>query len=225
MNVREPTLCLVTDRRRVQSSARTVAAELAALEGVLDAAADAGIDVIQIREPDLDAGPLAAFVSRVVGRLANLTRVIVNDRLDVALAAEAHGVHLRGDGPREDRLRFLVPATWLVGRSVHSASEAAEHAGADYLIFGTMFRTVSKGADAPTQTMDALRQAVAASPLPLWAIGGVTAKTAGPLVGAGARGIAAIGAFLDGPSNASNVRERVMAMRRAVAADFAKQVQ
>src|SRR5580692_4237782 len=133
-----PTLCLVTDRRRLAQQARTTRDELAALEAALDEAAAAGIDVIQVRERDLEAADLAAFVARVVRRMrGTVTRVVVNERADVARAADADGVHLRSDGPPVDRIRGWGPPAWWVGRSIHSAAEGEGQQSADYLLFGT----------------------------------------------------------------------------------------
>jgi thiamine-phosphate pyrophosphorylase len=223
-----PTLCLVTDRRRLTPQARTTRDELAALEAVLDEAAAAGIDVIQVRERDLGAADLAAFVARVVRRTrGTATRVVVNERADVARVAGADGVHLRSDGPPVDRIRAWGPPTWWVGRSIHSAAEGEGHQSADYLLFGTMFPSTSKPAGAPVAGLAALGEAVRASAAPIWAIGGVTPETARACIDAGARGVAAIAAFLDDGdgTTAGAVRARIEAMRRAVAHDFGKLVE
>jgi thiamine-phosphate pyrophosphorylase len=218
-----PTLCLVTDRRRLTQQARTTRDELAALEAALDEATTAGIDVIQVRERDLEAGDLAAFVARVVRRTrGTATRVVVNERADVARVADADGVHLRSDGPAVDRIRAWGPTAWWVGRSIHSAAEGEGHQSADYLLFGTTFPSTSKPAGAPIAGLAALREAVRASAAPIWAIGGVTPETARACIDAGAKGVAAIAAFLDDTHGTTpgTVRARVEAMRRAVARDF-----
>src|SRR5579864_5788494 len=220
-----PTLCLVTDRRRLTRSARTTRAELAALEAAIDEAAAAGIDVIQIRERDLEAADLAAFVARVVQRMrGTATRVVVNERADVARAAGADGVHLRGDGPPVDRIRAWGPSTWWVGRSIHSPAEAMRHQAADYLLFGTTFASTSKPPGAPVAGVAALGEAARASARPIWAIGGVTPETAPACIEAGAKGVAAIAAFLDDGDGTrpGDVRARVEAMRLAVARTFGK---
>jgi thiamine-phosphate diphosphorylase len=220
-----PTLCLVTDRRRLTRQARTTHAELAALEAALDEAAAAGIDVIQVRERDLEAADLAAFVARVVRRMrGTATRVVVNERADVARAAGADGVHLRSDGPLVDRIRAWGPSAWWVGRSIHSAAEAERHQSADYLVFGTTFASTSKGVGAPVAGLAALAEAIRVSATPIWAIGGITPETAPACIDAGAKGVAAIAAFIgdaDG-MRLGAVRARVEAMRRAVARDFGK---
>ena len=217
----------MTDRRRLSPDARTTRAEIAALEAAIDEAVDAGIDVVQIREPDLETMDLAGLCRRVVQRTRSMpTRVVVNDRIDVAVAAAADGAHLKSDGPAAGRVRAMAPPGWSIGRSVHSPTEVDSSAPLDYWLFGTMYRTLSKGADAPVQSLAALAAVVqAAGTRPVWVIGGVTTENAGPCLRAGAAGVAAIGAFLEPRAGAGAVGRAVAAMRRAVAADFGKLVQ
>jgi thiamine-phosphate pyrophosphorylase len=197
-----PCLCLVTDRRRAAPDARTTPAALRELDRQLDEAIDAGIDLIQIRERNLDAAALHAFVAAVVARAPASTRVVVNDRADVAVAAGASGVHLRADGPATARARLTGPAGWVVGRSVHTVEECAAAGDADYLIFGTVFPSASKPLDSPVAGLDALRAACAVSAAPVLAIGGITPERMAACRDAGAAGIAAIGAFLPSPARA-----------------------
>lgn len=192
-----PWLCLVTDRSLVAPDARTPAAELAALGRWLDEALDADLDVIQLRERNLDARALLRLAREVVERRgARPVRLLVNERVDVALAAGADGVHLRADGPPVPDVRALSPGRWMVGRSVHTLDEIREHATADYLLFGTVFPGGSKGDAVRTQGLDALARAAAASAVPLLAIGGIMPERSAAVVAAGAAGIGAIGAFL-----------------------------
>ena len=112
--------CLITDRRRLSDPGP---------EGVLRqvrGAAANGIQLVQIRERDLDARTLYDLCQRAVDIVrGTATRVIVNDRLDVALAANAHGVQLRGGSFPGSRVRPVVPRGFLIGQSVHSPDEAA----------------------------------------------------------------------------------------------------
>jgi thiamine-phosphate diphosphorylase len=195
-----PILCAVTDRRRLPILAHVAAA------------ADAGVDWVQIREPDLPAAELYEVVRHAVAEVsgsAARTRIIVNDRLDVALAAGAHGVHLRGTSFDASRVRALVAARdFLVGRSVHSVEEAVavEAAGGlDYLIFGTMFPTTSKPDGHPVAGPEALRAAVAAARLPVLGIGGITLENVDRVAATGAAGVAAIGLFLGSQSMDADV--------------------
>ena len=164
-------------------------------------AARAGVHLIQIRERDLDARTLTALTGRAVDAVAGTpARVLVNDRIDIALAAGAHGVHLRADSVAASRARAMLPASFLIGRSVHSLSEALaaqEDGGLDYLLFGTVFATSSKPGAAPAG-IDALRRVAGAATLPVLAIGGVTAANAPQVATAGAAGLAAIGLFAHG---------------------------
>jgi thiamine-phosphate diphosphorylase len=160
-------------------------------------AAAAGIDFVQIREPDLDARELAALVAAAVGLVSgSRTKLVVNDRLDVALACGAAGVHLRATSIPPVRARAIAPPGFLIGRSVHGVEEAVETAtGADYLIAGTVWPTGSK-AGSPLLGPAGLAAVAAAAKVPVLAIGGVTLDRIGEVAAAGAAGVAAIGMFL-----------------------------
>jgi len=179
-----------------------VRAELLALQAQLDDAMGAGIDLIQIRERDLDAATLLAFAAEVVRRAPATARIVVNDRADVAVASGAAGVHVRSDGPPAARVRSLGPPGWLVGRSVHAANEAAAASDADYLIFGTVFPSTSKPAQTVVAGLEGLRAACAAASTPVLAIGGIARGRVADCRRAGASGVAAIGAFLGEPAAA-----------------------
>jgi thiamine-phosphate pyrophosphorylase len=177
-------------------------------------AARGGINVIQIREPRLDARSLVTLVRAAIDAVAGYpARVVVNDRLDVALAAGAAGVHLRGDSIAAADARALAPAGFLIGRSVHSVSEAAGVArggGCDYLLFGTVFESASKPPGHAAAGVETLGRVCAAVTLPVLAIGGVTLANADRAAAAGAAGIAAIGLF----ARREQVADTVRAVRR-----------
>jgi thiamine-phosphate pyrophosphorylase len=210
-------LCLVTARHRAAPAARTAREALLVLLRLIEAAARAGVDLVQVREPDLGARELTGLVRDVISiSAAGPTRVVVNERADVALAAGAHGVHLRGDGPPAVRVR-TCGTDWLVGRSVHPGANLMEP-GLDYLTFGTIAPTASKVTGAPVAGVDALRTAVSSSPVPVLAIGGITPALAEQCAAVGAAGVAAIGAFL-APGlapGALGAAEAVVALREAL---------
>jgi thiamine-phosphate diphosphorylase len=192
-----PSVTLVTARTLLSPDARTVREEILALERWLDEAIAAGVDLVQVRERDLDVDVLTGLVSRLVVRAQPTpTRIVVNERAEVAIAAGADGVHLRADGPPTDQARTLRAAPWIVGRSVHPGDNLAAHRQADYLLFGTVFGGGSKPAAAPIAGLAALREAVAATAVPVVAIGGITPERARACVAAGAAGVAAIGLYL-----------------------------
>jgi len=214
-----PLVCLVTSRRRAAPAAASFAEERRALVAQIAAAADAGVDLIQVREPDLDARDLCTVVAEsVIATRGSASRVVVNDRADVALAAGADGVHLRASGPPVDHVRALGPAGWLVGRSAHSLKELASAETADYIIFGTVFATDSKpGVEG--QGVAALADAVRRVQAPVLAIGGVTLDRARSCAVAGAAGVAAISLFLIGPTGGSGLREVVRTLRQSFSTD------
>jgi thiamine-phosphate pyrophosphorylase len=215
-------LCLVThgDRLVSQSGADADTTADRLVSQVREAAA-AGVDLVQVRESSLQARDLCRLVERCVAAAAgSLTRIVVNDRADVALAAGAHGVHLRADSFPAGRVRAIAPPGFVVGRSVHAADEAADAAregAVDYIVFGTVFATLSKRPDQRVAGIAGLAAAVAAArPVPVLAIGGVSAETVPALRAAGAAGLAAIGLFLPGSAGGGpTLVETVQRLRQA----------
>lgn len=139
--------------------------------------------------------------------------MIVNDRVDLALAAGAAGVHLRGDSFPAPRVKSLVPPGFVIGRSVHSEEEAAasEREGSvDYLMFGTVFPSGSKPPGHPAAGLDALRRVTAAVRVPVIAIGGITPDRVADIMAAGAAGVAAIAMF-DGSDPLAPLVQRLRA--------------
>lgn len=186
----DPVIALVTGRRE----------EPRALADRVGAAARAGVHLVQVRERHLDDRALLALVARCLEAVRQTsTRVLVNDRLDVALAAGAHGVHLRADSIAPRRVRAIAPPGFLVGRSIHDPAEAAaltEDGGVDYFVFGTVFPSRSKPGRPPAG-LEGLTRAVAATPVPVLAIGGIAAANLAGVRAAGAAGFAAIDLFAD----------------------------
>lgn len=163
----------------------------------LDVAARAagdGVEMIQIRAKELSARELSSLVAKVT-RVAQSSKVLVNTRTDVALACGAHGVHLPAGSMPPDTIRRIAPAGFLIGVSCHNLDElrAAEREGADFAVYGPVFPSLTKSL-APIG-LDALRRAVAAAQLPVYALGGVTRENAAACIAAGAAGIAGISLF------------------------------
>lgn len=183
----------VTDRRRFGLT----------LDELVDRAATAarhGVDVIQVRERDLDDRALVALVRRILAAAAGTrARVIVNDRADVALAAGAAGVHLRADSVQASRIRAIAPPGFLIGRSIHAIAEAdaaIDAGGCDYLLFGTVYPSMGKPDGHPVAGLARLAEVCRRSPLPVIAIGGVDRSRVPAIRDAGAAGFAAVGLFM-----------------------------
>jgi thiamine-phosphate pyrophosphorylase len=194
-------LCYVTDRKALPGSAEE---QMRLLLEKIESTARAGVNWIQIRDKDLSARELAALTAEALRRIPLACRVLVNDRLDVAIAAGAGGVHLGEHSiPVGEARRLLrdksVSADFLVGVSVHSlrSAEAAERSGADYVVFGPVFETPSKTAFGSPQGEEKLAQICAGVSIPVMAIGGIGSENAGKCEAAGAAGIAAIRMFQD----------------------------
>lgn len=183
----------VTDRRRFGLTPD-------ALVETAVRASRAGAGVIQVRERDLDDAALAALVRQiVVGVRGSGARVLVNDRVDIALVAGADGVHLRGDSPPASRVRAVAPHGFSIGRSVHTLDDidaAVSDGGCDYLTFGTVFPSAGKAAGHPVAGLDQLSAACRRSPLPVIAIGGITPAREADVLRAGAAGLAAVAWFM-----------------------------
>ncbi len=175
--------------------------------GVLEAAVAAGVDTVQLRDRRADGGALLA-AARTLRDLTGAHRaaLLVNDRVDVALAAGADGVHLPAASfPIATARRLLGTAAWI-GRSTHSASEAetAARDGADYVVLGPIFATPSKAAYGPALGVAAISAARLGSPL--IAIGGITTDTVPVLRAAGVDRAAVIRAILDAADPAAVAR-------------------
>jgi thiamine-phosphate pyrophosphorylase len=218
-------LCLVTDRRRLGASIGARPEEcLAALHEQVGAAAEVGIDFVQIREPDLDARALTGLVRSLIARCRGTsTRILVNDRLDVAIAAGAHGVHLKESSIPLARARSAF-AEASAGRAViscavHTPLTAAALHSADLLIAGTVLPTVSKAATEYLGWKGLQEIVGVAKGTPVLGIGGLDIDSIPSLAASGAAGLAAIGAFIPPPGASRDrrladfVKKRVTDMR------------
>lgn len=206
---RAPLLCYVTDLRSL--SAAEFTDPRATLLDKIGAASVAGVDSIQIREKHLSAKECSELMLEALHRSASSVmdvgaraRITVNDRLDVALAAQAGGVHLGEDSLRPQEARQLVrelhrEEDFLIGVSCHSleAAKSAERGGADYLFFGPVFDTPSKAAYGSPQGLNRLAEVCCSIAIPVLAIGGITLANSAACFSAGASGIAAIRLFQD----------------------------
>ena len=223
-----PIACYVTDRKSLDSSG-TVPILLAKIR----AAIVAGVDWVQIREKDLSPRELLELTRAAIGIAADhasaiadrqakpltlLTpaRILVNDRLDVALGAGAAGVHLGGGSvPAHDVVRWLrdsrARVDFVVGVSCHSLEEvrAAENSGASYAFFGPVLDTPAKRSFGPPQGIARLEEVCRSVKIPVLAIGGVNFANAEECLRAGARGIAAIRVFQESSQTADETASRV----------------
>jgi thiamine-phosphate pyrophosphorylase len=188
-------LCYITDRKTLPTTR--------SLLWVIQNVAAAGVDWIQIREKDLTGRDLAAWVRAAVAA-APRTRILVNDRLDAALAAGAAGVHLgRESLPAGEVVPWCragnAPAGFKVGVSCHSLAEVqqAERDLADYALFGPVYSTPSKMVFGAPQRVERLAEVCRTVSIPVLAVGGITPQNAAECLRAGAAGLAAIRAFQD----------------------------
>ncbi len=193
-------LCYITDRHALEPKPL--------LPRILDAI-HAGVNLIQIREKDLATRELLHLVKSAVDKARGTnTRILVNDRLDIALSLGAAGVHLGTQSMPAKAARASVPKGFLVGVSCHSVQDtlAAEAAGADYVLLGPIFPTPSKLVFGPPLGLATLREAASRAKIPIFALGGLNVDRVKSCVEAGARGIAGISVFQDCPSLADRVR-------------------
>jgi thiamine-phosphate pyrophosphorylase len=206
-----PLLCYVTDRHAL--GIPNPANSLVVLTQKIEEVVAAGIDWVQIREKDLPARELALLTRQALDIAAKYSakrsspvRVLVNDRLDIAIAERADGVHLGEKSLPVGETRTLIKSavlqqtigeSFLIGASCHSieAAKSAERDGADYSFFGPIFATPSKERFGPPQGLDRLAQVCHALTIRVLAIGGITPDSAQSCVAAGATGIAAIRLF------------------------------
>jgi thiamine-phosphate pyrophosphorylase len=201
-----PCLALITDRHLCQTLP---------LEEAVAQAVEGGANLVQLREKDLPAADLLALAEKLRAVTRGRALFLVNDRLDVALACAADGVHLPEHGLSVAATRRLAGDGFIIGRSVHSVAEAvrAQEEGADYVQVGAIFASRSHPDQAPAG-LGLLEAVAAAVTIPILAVGGITAANVGDVLRAGASGAAVISAILGAPSP----REAAHGLAQAMAA-------
>jgi len=185
---------------------------------VVEACLAAGLRGVQLREKDLPVRDLLDLASTLrESTRRHAARLIVNDRADVALAAEADGVQRTHESLPVAALRAVGGARFLIGASVHSLADArvAAEEGADFLVFGPVYDTPSKRAYGPPQGLEALRRVVAEVTRPVLAIGGITPARAREVLAAGAAGVGVISAILAAERPGDATRAFLDALGRA----------
>jgi thiamine-phosphate pyrophosphorylase len=174
---------------------RKAAGGMDPLLGFIAKAIAGGVAMVQLREKDLDARELYGLARHCL-QLPNPhgTRILINERVDVALAAGADGVHLPGGSIAPAEIRKIVPAGFLIGVSTHTVEQllAAEAEGADFAVYGPVFASPAKGEPVG---IEALRAAIRVARMPVYALGGIDESNANACMEAGAAGVAAIRMF------------------------------
>jgi len=175
---------------------------------LIKAAAAANIPLIQIREKGLSAQNLFRLSCIAVGSVTNSpTRILINDRLDVAISSGAHGVHLTSSSVKADVIRKFVSSDFVVGASTHSYEEAADAArkGADFVLVGPIFETPGKPASVGIESL--IETASRLTRTPVLAIGGIDDSNYRAVLDAGATGFAAI-RFLNNADNLAKLKSK-----------------
>ena len=209
MAERFPSLYLVTDRTRTRGRP---------LIDVVEAALRGGVDAVQLREKELPVTGLLALACELRDLCRRYgARLLINDRVDVALAAGAGGAHLPVNSFTPADARRLLGPQALIGASAHSLAEArtAADGGADFIVFGPVFDTPSKRPFGPPVGLSALREVTRNVSLPVLAIGGITAERVETVRQHGARGVAVVSAILE----AVDPRAAATALRAHVSVD------
>lgn len=182
--------CYITDRRTLapgESLLNAISRNLAA-----------GPNWIQIREKDLPARELDELVRQVLEwPNPRSVEILVNTRLDVALAAGAAGAHLPAGSPPPQFWRWLTPIGFRIGVSCHSVEEVrqAEQEGADYVFFGPVFDPISKQRELAARGLGALSRAAMSVQIPVVALGGITVENMRACISNGAAGVAGISLY------------------------------
>lgn len=199
-----PLLCLVTDPAYGTPEA---------LAAKASAAVAGGVNMVQLRDKDMPSGRLFQLAQDLRQATQGKALLIINDRIDVALAVGADGVQLGEEALPVEAARKLAGSALLIGRSVHSleGAAAAEQAGASFLVVGTIFPTGSHPG-APPAGLSLLAQVGRAVRIPFLAIGGVEAANVGAVLAQGASGAAVISAILAQPDPETAARALRQAM-------------
>lgn len=199
-------LLLVTDRHRTHGRS---------LPSVLRQAVEAGLPAVQLRERDLPTGELLRLAQEIRAITSpRAVPLIINDRVDLMLALNLDGVHLRANSLPVAAVRRMTGADRLIGISTHSLAEVrqANRDGADYVVFGPIFDTPSKRQFGAPVGLEQLAEACRLSVIPVFGIGGVTGASAPDVLRAGSHGIAVIGSILDQEDAAAATRAMMAAL-------------
>jgi thiamine-phosphate pyrophosphorylase len=202
----ELSLCLVTDRTQTRGRE---------LVSVVEECLEAGLPAVQVREKDLGAGDLARLCRRLLGSVRDRgAQLVVNDRVDVALAVGADAVQRTHTSLPVEDIRAIVGGRLRIGVSVHSLIDAveAEVKGADWVTYGPVYDTPSKRAYGPPQGLERLAEVAGRLRIPVVAIGGITPQRVKEVRAAGARGVAAISFILAADSPADATRRFLAAL-------------
>ena len=208
--LRPPVLCLIASK---------AAAKDGDVESLVTEAVAGGVTMVQLRERELPAGELAALARRLKAITRGKALLIINDRVDVALAVESDGVQLPEAGLATITTRGLIGKHGVLGRSVHSAEAAhqAEREGAEYVIAGTIYKSPSHP-DAKPVGAKLISEITKDSSQPVLAVGGVTAAKVEELTKAGAAGVAVISAIAGVADPKAAAEELNKALKEAWAA-------
>lgn len=217
-------LYLITDRRLAETNGGLLAVIERALHGAAQTAAPGAV-AVQLREKDLDARALVELGS-ALRRICSAYGVpmLINDRIDVAIAIGADGVHLPARSYSPGDARALLGQSRLIGVSTHTPEElaAASAAGADFAVFGPVFDPISKTAYTSSTGAVGLAAACAKSSIPIFALGGINAVRLGALrqapefrVETSFAGAAVIGAVIGSRDPAAAARELLAALQAA----------
>lgn len=190
-------LYLITDHKL--AGGRGLAAVCEAALQAADATEPECPIAIQLRDKELDARELlkaALELRRLCDRYR--ARLLINDRLDIAIAARADGVHLPADSFSATQARALLGPAALIGRSTHQGAEVAEalREGADFVVFGPVYQPFSKGGYGDPRGVAGLKAACRSAPIPVFALGGITPERVREIAATGAAGVAVIGAVM-----------------------------
>ena len=208
-----PLLYLITSGK---TTARTTPAteEFSNVLHLIEAAVVAGIDLVQIREKNLSAQTLYQLSASAAGvTRGSATKLLINDRADIAATTGADGVHLTTQSLATDVVRRTFGDDFLIGVSTHLAPEAraARDNGADFIVFGPVFGTASKSEYGAPQGLSNLEKiSLEVSPFPVFALGGLTIGKVADCIRAGAQGIAGISMF-DDPRRLGDVVKAIRA--------------
>ncbi len=196
-------LYLITDRKQLKEGRMLISAVRSALKG--------GVRAVQLREKDMETRDLLKLAYKMRNLTADFSaKLFINDRLDIALAVGADGVHLTRNSMPVEAVRAVVKNKLLIGVSTHSLNEAieAEKGGADFITFGPVYRTASKLKYGRPAGLEQLRKTCSGINLPVFALGGIKARRIENVMKMGACGISIISEIL----TAENIQKKTVAI-------------